>query len=70
MAVAPQLAKGALRIERVRVVAADPASMTLLDAKAALRRACRLRDGAQLQVDQLRTLVQRLERERSVLSTG
>lgn len=64
MAVVPRLGRGALRIERARAVAADPGTETLFTARAALRRAYALRDSAQLQVDQLRALVARLERSR------
>ena len=60
----------ALVVTRPIEVAADPGAVVLLEAKAALRRAGSIRDAAQLQVDQLRQLVQRLEAGRRMTSTS
>jgi hypothetical protein len=52
-----------LVVDRPRVPAADPREESLFAARAALRRAYTLRDTAQVQVDQLRALVDRLAAE-------
>lgn len=59
----PRLGNGELVIERPPVAAADARLDALFAARAALKRAYTLRQAAELQVDQLRALVDRLERE-------
>jgi hypothetical protein len=59
-----RLGRAPLIVERPRAVAADPAHETLFVARASLKRALTVRRDAELQVDQMRSLVSRLERER------
>jgi hypothetical protein len=57
-------ARAPLIIERPRVAAADSSEDALFSAKSALKRAYAVQHSAQLQVDVLRALVDRLEAER------
>jgi hypothetical protein len=53
-------------IERPRVLAGDPAYETLFAARAALKRALAMRRDVEVQVEQLRALVARLEADAGV----
>jgi len=57
-------ARSELVVVHPSVPAADPRHETLFAARAALKRAYMVRQAAELQVDQLRALVDRLEAER------
>jgi hypothetical protein len=59
-----RLGRAPVVVEHLRAVAADPKDDALFAARSALRRAYTLRDGAQVQIDQLRGLVERLQAER------
>ena len=56
-----RLGREPLTVERLRVVAADPARETLFVARGALKRALAIRRDAELQIEQLRALVGRLD---------
>lgn len=58
------VARAPIVIVRPRVAAADSSEDALFAAKSALRRAYAMRTTADVQVDQLRALVDRLESER------
>lgn len=58
------IAPSALIVEHPRAAAADPRAETLFVARGALKRAIITRRDAELQVEQLRTLVARLEAAR------
>ena len=59
------VARTALIVTRPRAEAADPQNESLFTVRAALKRALAIRRDAELQVEQLRALVNRLEAERT-----
>lgn len=61
---APPLARSPIVVSRPRTVAAEREQDALFTARAALRRACEVRQAAEIQVDQLRALIERLQGQR------
>jgi hypothetical protein len=57
------IGRDALVVSRLSAAAADPSADALFAARAALKRALAIRHDAELQVEQLRALVRRLERD-------
>jgi hypothetical protein len=64
MSVVSLIARAPLIVSRPRAAAADDSDAALFAARSALKRAYAMRATADLQVEQLRVLVDRLEAER------